>query len=152
LNMAYDIGLKQISFHLILLSLFLLAPEFRRLANFFVLNRPTGSSQQLEIFQSRLAVIAQLAFGAYLLGTFAYINWTYWYAAGDRSPRSALYGIWNVNALTVDGENRPPTLNDYDRRWRRLIFDLPNAMAVQRLDDSFARYGASVDIYRHTIA
>jgi len=25
-------------------------------------------------------------------------------------------------------------------------------MAVQRLDDSFARYGASVDVYRHTIA
>jgi hypothetical protein len=151
LNMTYDIGLKQISFHMVLLSIFLLAPELRRLADFFVFNRLVGPSPQVEFFHSRFAVIAQLAVGVYLLGTYAYINWTYWYAAGDRSPRSALYGIWNVDELRVDGESRPPTLNDYDRRWRRLIFDLPNAMAVQRLDDSFARYGASVDIYRHSI-
>ena len=33
LNMTYDFGLKLISFHLILMSLILLAPDFRRLAN-----------------------------------------------------------------------------------------------------------------------
>jgi uncharacterized membrane protein YphA (DoxX/SURF4 family) len=34
LNMAFDVGLKQISFHLILMSLFLLAPDFRVLRKF----------------------------------------------------------------------------------------------------------------------
>jgi hypothetical protein len=156
LNMTYDIGLKQISFHLILLSLVLLAPEFERLANFFVLNRPAPSSAQPRLFaadrRNRLALAAQLALGVYLLAAYAYINWTYWYAAGDGSPRSPLYGIWNVDRLSVDGEVRSPTLNDYDRRWRRVIFDVPSAMTIQRIDDSFARYGASIDVYQHTIA
>jgi uncharacterized membrane protein YphA (DoxX/SURF4 family) len=156
LNMTYDIGLKQISFHLILLSLFLLAPEFQRLANFFLLNRPVGPSMQPQLFRSsganRVAIALQILLGLYLAGMYAYINRTYWYAAGDGSPRSSLYGIWNVEELSIDGEVRPAILNDYDRRWRRVIFDLPNSVAFQRLDDSFARYGVSIDIYNNTIA
>ncbi len=150
LNMTYDIGLKQISFHLILLSLFLLAPEFQRLANFFVLNRPVGPSTQSR--PGRIALALQLLLGLYLLGAYAYINYTYWYAAGDASPRSELYGIWNVDELSIDGEVRPAILNEYDRRWRRAIFDEPGTVSFQRFDDSFARYGASIDVYNKTIA
>jgi hypothetical protein len=40
-------------------------------------------------------------------------------AGGPGAPRSPLYGIWNVEELTVDGEIRPAVLNDYDRRWPR---------------------------------
>lgn len=156
LNMTYDIGLKQTSFHLILVSLLLLAPEFRRLANFFILDRPVAGSAQTRLFSSdsanRLALIAQLAVGVYLLSTYAYINWSYWYASGDGSPRSALYGVWNVEQLEIDGQKRPTVLNDYDRRWRRVIFDAPDTVAFQRVDDSFARYSAAIDIYDNTIA
>ena len=155
LNMSYDIGLKQISFHLILLSLILLAPEFSRLANFFFRNRPVGPSTQPRLFHSsganRAALLLQILLGVYLLGTYAYINWTYWHAAGDRSPRSPLYGIWSVEELSIDGEVRPAFMNDYDRRWRRVIFDVPSSVAFQRLDDSFARYGVSIDVYNNTI-
>ena len=156
LNMTYDIGVKQISFHLILLSLLLLAPEFSRLADFFFLDRPTPAATQPQLFQApranRMAFAAQMILGFYLVVTYAYINWAYWSAAGDGSPRSPLYGIWNVEQLSVDGELRPPVLNDYDRRWRRVIFDIPNAVAFQRVDDSFARYGASIDPYKKVLS
>jgi uncharacterized membrane protein YphA (DoxX/SURF4 family) len=151
LNMAYDIGLKQISFHLILLSVFLLAPEWSRLRNFFFFpDRNVGPSMQHQ--WNRIAVIIQVVFGIYLIGIQTLANWNYWHVVGDRSPRSPLYGIWNVEALSIDGESRPPFLSDYDRQWRRVIFDSPNAIAFQRLDDSFARYTASIDIYDNTIA
>ena len=157
LNMTYDIGLKQISFHLIVLSLFLLAREFRRLRDFFFFpDRNVGRAAEPPLFKNaawnRAAVILQVAFGVYLIGVQAYANRTYWYAAGDRSPRSPLYGIWKVDELSIDGEARSPFLADYDRQWRRVIFDTPDKMAFQRLDDSFARYNASVDIYGNTIA
>src|SRR5215469_9441684 len=149
LNMTYDIGLKQISFHLILLSLFLLAPEFRRLRDFFFFpDRNVGRASEPPLFKNaawnRAAVILQVAFGVYLIGVQAYANWTYRYAAGDGSPRSPLYGIWKVDELSIDGEARSPFLADYDRQWRRVIFDTPDKGAFQRLDDSFARYNASV--------
>ncbi len=35
LNVTYDVPVKPLSFHLILLSLFVLAPDLKRLADFF---------------------------------------------------------------------------------------------------------------------
>jgi hypothetical protein len=151
LNMTYDFGLKQISFHLLLLSLFLLAPDFLRLANVFFLNRPSGPSVTPPLLHThranRLALVVQLVFGAYLLAMYTRIGVSYWYGdGGGGSPRSPLYGIWDVAQLAVDGQFRSPALNDYDRRWRRVIFDSPTGLAFQRTDDSFAHYGATVDL------
>jgi hypothetical protein len=141
LNMTYDIGLKQISFHLILLCLFLLADDFTRLTNFFFRNRTVESSARA----NRVPVELQLAFGAYLIAMQTFINWSFWHTGGGGSPRSALYGIWNVEQLSVDGQFQTPALNDYDRQWRRVIFDLPSTVAFQRVDDSIAHYGAFID-------
>ena len=156
LNMTYDVGVKLLSFELILLSLFLLAPDSRRLANLFIFNRPAGASTEPELFRTRranrIALAVQIAFGLYLLVLYTDIGRTFWYAeGGGGSPRSPLYGIWNVEEMTIDGELRPTRLNDYDRRWRRVIFDAPRWIFFQRTDDSFVRYGVNIDVQRNTI-
>jgi uncharacterized membrane protein YphA (DoxX/SURF4 family) len=157
LNMAYDFGLKQISFHLILLSLFLLAPEWRRLVNVLVLDRPAPPSTQPPLFRTpeanRLALSAQVLFGVYLLTMFTSLSMRYYYGPGGAgSAKSPLYGIWAVEELAIDGKAGPPRENDYDRQWRRLIFDSPDVVIFQRLDDSFARYGATIDVKGSTLA
>jgi hypothetical protein len=149
LNMAYDVGLKQISLHLALMSLFLLAPDLPRLARLFVLDQPVPASTLPPLFRThranRTAVVAQLLFGLYLLGMFTNLSVRFWYGeGGPGSPKSPLYGIWDVTELSVDGQIRPATANDYDRRWRRVIFDSPQRIIFQRTDDSFATYGVSI--------
>jgi uncharacterized membrane protein YphA (DoxX/SURF4 family) len=157
LNMTYDFALKQLSFHLILLSLFLLAPDFRRLANVLVLNRPAPAREDPPLFRTtranRIALVAQLAVGVYLIAIFTNLSLRFWEGpGGPGSPRSPLYGIWDIAALEVDGDVRPPVLNDYDRRWRRVIFDADNVIVFQRTDDSFAHYGVSVDVGRRLVS
>ena len=148
LNMTYDIGVKQISFHLILLTLFLLAPDLRRLAAFFSGRRTTPSAHPTLFHTAkanRIAVVAQIVLGVYLLAVQTDVNWVYWHLDGGGRSKSALYGVWDVEQLAINGEVRPAALNDYDRRWRRVLFDTPEDIAFQRTDDSFARYGASID-------
>ena len=157
LNMTYDFGLKQISFHLMLLALFLLWPELRRLRDVLLLDRAVGPSTQPPLVRTvegnRLAVAAQVVFGIYLLAMFTSLSVRYYNGEGGAgSPKSPLYGIWNVDQLTIDGEVRPAVLNDYDRRWRRVIFDAPTVMVIQRTDDSFARFGVSVNTGSRTLA
>ena len=94
-----------------------------------------------------------MAFGAYLVVMFTSLSVRYYYAAGGPgSPKSPLYGIWNVEQLSVDDEIRPAVMNDYDRRWRRVIFDAPNVAVFQRTDDSLAHYGASIDATGRSLA
>lgn len=157
LNMTYDVGLKQMSFHLVVLSVYLLWPDLQRLANVLVLDRPAATSTQPPLFATaranRVALWTQLAVGLYLLLVFTTVARGYYYGAGGGGePKSPLYGIWNVDELWVDGEVRPASVNDYDRQWRRAIFDAPDMLVFQRLDDSFAHYGVSVDVARQTLA
>jgi hypothetical protein len=56
-----------------------------------------------------------------------------------------------VDELSIDGQVRSPLLNDYDR-WHRAVFDFPQSLAFQRMDDSFAYYGASINVNDKTIA
>jgi len=156
LNLAYDIGLKLVTLHLIALAAFLLAPDVPRLIDFFVRHRLSATSTPPLPARSeraqRVVLFVPIVLGAYALGMYAYINWTFWHVAGDKRPKSALYGIWNVDQLSVDGEARPPELNDYDRRWRRVILDAPDTIVFQRTDNSLASYGASIDTSRAVIA
>jgi hypothetical protein len=156
LNMAYDFGLKQISFHLMLFSLFLLVPHIGRLVDVFVRARQVALSPLPLLFRAaranRIATAAQVCFGLYLLALFTNLSVRLWYAEGDGRPRSPLYGIWDVEELSLDGAVTPASEADYDRRWRRVIFDAADVLVFQRTDDSFAHYGVRLDERRRTLA
>jgi hypothetical protein len=82
-----------------------------------------------------------------LVGANAYTDWDGWHTYGGGRPKSQLYGIWNVSELSIDGQFRAPLLGDYDR-WKRAVFDFTDRLAFQRMDDSFARYGAAINSKR----
>ena len=148
LNMTYDVPVKLFSFHLILLSLFLLAPDVPRLINFFFLNRTTAPAAQARLFSTRranrLALTVQVLLGLWLVGMNTYCDRQYWYMHGGGQPKSPLYGIWEVDQQTIDGHLRSPLLNDYGR-WRRVIFDFHNRVTFQRIDDSFAHHVVTIN-------
>ena len=154
LNMAYDVPVKFFTFHLILFSSFLLAPELPRLVNFFFLNRTAMPSTQTPLFRTqranRVALTAQILFGLWLVGMNAYGDRQAWYINVGSRSKSPLYGIWEVDQQTIDGQIRSPLLNDYGR-WRRVIFDSPGRVVFQRIDDSFARRGVTIDVKHKTM-
>lgn len=155
LNMTYDVPVKLLSFHLILFSLFLLAPDIRRIISFFFTNRVTGPSVQPALFRrawpNRIAVILQVAFGLYLVTLNITGGITRWRTVGGGRPKPSLYGIWNVEQMSVDGVVRSPLLTDYGR-WRRVIFDFVAFAHFQRMDDSFAIFGSAINDKERTIA
>ena len=155
LNMTYNVQVKLLSFHLILMTLFLLTPEAPRLVNFFLLDRRVDPSTQPPLFSThhanRWATAIQIAYGAYLIAMLLYSSWTMWYAFGDGRVKSPLYGIWNVDQFVVDGRLHPPLVTD-ESRWRRLIFDFSTSVNFQGVDDSFTGYLASINGKDKTIA
>lgn len=151
LNMAYDVPVKLFSFHLLLMALFLLAPDLRRLCRFFFLNHATETSTQGPLFQSRranhIALALQVLFGLGLLAGNAFNAWSSWSVYGGGRPKSELYGIWNVKQIS--GNDGSP-VRAYDQ-WRRAIFDFPASLAVQQRDDSLAYYTASINKQAKTL-
>ncbi len=149
LNMTYDVPVKLFSFHLILFSLFLLAPEVSRLLSVLVLDRPAAPSPQPPLFSSRrrnrMAAVGQSVFGAYLIGLNLYSAVQGWRLYGGGAPKSPLYGIWDVVQMSIDGQLRSPLVTDHDR-FRRVVFQTPTSMSFQRMDDSLVPYTTAIDL------
>ena len=154
LNMTYDVPVKLFSFHLIVLSLFLLAPDARRLLNVLLLNRAAAPSTQLPLGRTprarRIALAAQAVFGLYLVGMNLYSARQAWTQYGGGAPKSVLYGVWNIEQMSIDGQVRAPLVTDYDR-YRRVLFDRPTAMSFQRMDDTFVHYAVKIDPAAKTV-
>ena len=154
LNMIYDVPVKLFSFHLVLLTLVLLAPDASWLARVLVLNRAAGPRSEPPLVHGRrvqrVLLIGQLVLGAYMAGLSlcnARTAWTEW---STGAPKSALYGIWDVDDMSIDGEDHPPLTSDRDR-WRRVLFDSPTLAAVHGTDNTLSYYASTLDIGNRTL-
>jgi hypothetical protein len=148
LNMTYDVPVKQFSFHLILITLLLLWPQRRRLANFFLLNGAVEPSDPPALFAGRRA--QRVATGVlsfvwlWMLGCGVFGIWQNWHQYGPGAPKSPLYGIWNVKSYSEDGKDKPLLATDA-QGWRRLIFDRTGYTQVQQMDDSLTGFSITLD-------
>jgi hypothetical protein len=92
----------------------------------------------------------QVLFGLYLGGLSVYGGIQSWRTYGGGRPKPSLYGIWDVEQMSIDGQVRSPLLTDYDR-WRRVLFDSTTAASFQRMDESFASFGSSISDKNSTL-
>ncbi|HEV2288846.1 MAG TPA: hypothetical protein VGR81_07835 [Candidatus Acidoferrales bacterium] len=154
LNMTYDVPVKILAFHLILVSAFLLAGDSQRLCSVFFSERPAPASPKRLLFRgeraNRIALIVQILFGLWLVGANLYGSISVYNVYGPGAPKSPLHGIWNVQELTVDGQPHPPLLTDAER-WRRLVFDSPRYMTIQDMNETAKYYLPKVDMTAKTI-
>ncbi|MFD6451497.1 DoxX family protein [Nocardia sp. NPDC060220] len=138
LNMTFDIPEKLLAAHLLLISVFLLAPYLRRLTDVFARERACAPLTQPALFtdarKNRVAIWVVAALGLWVALGSGYDRWVVWHEqSGAASPKSALYGIWEVRDFTIDGQPIPPLTTD-ETRWQRMVFDDPQEAAYQRMN------------------
>jgi hypothetical protein len=154
-NMTYDVPVKLFAFHLVLMSLFLIAPDARRLINWFVLNRPVVPAPAPRYGPSARShrgwIIAQLLFTAWALGFEIYSGAQGWKQFGGGAPKSPLYGIWSVDSMSIDGELRPPLTTD-TLRYSHAVFQSMNGVTFQKMNQKFERFGGTIDTVKRTLS
>lgn len=154
LNFSYDVPVKVYSSHLLLMAVFLAAHDLRRLANLFVLNRPTEPEEIRPLFRrkglARAAAALMAVFILYRTGTALYESHRAVVENGSKAPKPPLYGVWNVEELSVNGKIRPPLVTD-GTRWRRVFFSAPGRFSIQLMSDSRERYNLVLDETKRTL-
>lgn len=154
LNMTFDVPVKIVSFHLLVFSLVLLAPQARRFADFFLLARRTDPAVQPPLCTgrraARIAGFAQAAIGVWLVVGVVTLGWSSWWKFGGGAPKPELYGLWEVTEFRMDGRPVPPLLTDLDR-WQRLVIETEGVVSWQRMDGALVTVPAQVDGTAHTL-
>jgi uncharacterized membrane protein YphA (DoxX/SURF4 family) len=124
LNFCYDVPVKQYSFHLLMMAVYLLLADAPRLANLLIWNQPVDKTSLLPPYSGSKTIWLQRALKAYIillgfawpLGSFLYRER---YAPAPRLAQPAFYGTYEVDEFLVDGQPVPPLLTD-NTRWRYL--------------------------------
>jgi hypothetical protein len=152
LNYSYDVPVKLYSSHLLLMGIFLILPDLRRLLDLFLLNRPVepAAARPPRARFRRTALVAQAVLVAAYSGYLLHRSYEASKEGGNLLPRPPLYGIWTVEELEADGVARPPLLTDATR-WRRWVFEYADYISIQLMDGSRSDYGLRVGQRRLTL-
>lgn len=144
LALCYDLPSKLYLSCLFFLSLLLLVPDLRRLVDLFFLDRAVEPAAEAPPaaggWPDRLLLllgVGVIAWGAAV--AFPRLGQLH-------PPKPPLYGAWNVEELTVDGEE-PADL----RQWRRAVFQDPGALDVELRIGSRKRYALDLDRAKKTM-
>jgi hypothetical protein len=154
LNFSYDVPVKLLSLHLLAMCAFLIAPDLGRIVRMFITNRPVEPIEIRPLLKRPRLDHAAVAVRAFLV--LLYLGMTLWGANesrkkyGDLALKSPLRGIWKVDEFEVDGKVRPPLITDQER-WRRVVFDYPQMIAIQLMTDTRRRYMLKIDPAAKTI-
>ncbi len=155
LNMSYDVPVKLFAFHLIVLSLVVLAPNIRQLGDMLLMHRPASLKPEPPLSRTprrqRNIQITLTVFAAYVLAIGVRGSIKAWSQYGGGAPHSALYGIWDVEQMSMDGEAKLPLLTD-STRFQRAIFERPEYLTFYHMNGSQLVFGASIDTVAHTLA
>jgi uncharacterized membrane protein YphA (DoxX/SURF4 family) len=154
LNVSYDVSVKLYSLNLLLMGVYLMASETRRLVDFFVLNRPAAPTTHVPLFRRRglnTGVFAlQLLLLIYVGASELYQSHQRYKQSGDGASAPPLFGVYNVDEFIVDGQTRPAVFTD-DARWRRVTFERYNLMAIFPGDTPVQRYKIKLDPVKRSL-
>lgn len=143
MNYCYDVAVKLFSSHLLAVTLFVLAPELRRLVDLLWFHRavaprpidphPLATRRRRALTVGKLALLGLLAIGN-VVENYAYI-------AGDLGAVHPLSGVYRVEAFTGDDT----------QRWLRVGLELPGRGAIQRADGGAERLRVTIDEQARTL-
>lgn len=137
LNMSFDVPVKILSLHLLLISAVLVAPQLQKLLDILVLERHSDPIQAPALFAgqraNRIAAAAQVGLGLWMVVGLGVQGWQSWAEYGAGRPKPELYGIWAVSEFRVDGRVLPPLTTD-EFRWSHVVFDEPGVITFQQMD------------------
>ena len=149
LNFSYDVPVKLFSVHLLLKAVVLLAPDFRRVFDFFVRNRGTAPADIQPLFArprfNRAALLLRYAVLTAMVISTLYASHRQRQQMLDMQAPAPLRGIWEVEEFEMDGRVRPPLTTDISR-WQRLVIDSKQAVLIKAMDGSSAFYKADPDV------
>lgn len=154
-NYFYDVPVKIVSTSLVVMTLFLLLPDMKRLFKFFF----TGEAVSLPVMPApaiRRKWVRITGYTLkYLLIAFAVVGGVIELASaskqyGDAAPKPPLYGAYFVKSFVVNNDTVPPLITD-STYWRHLTIQWGEYAQIKFLNDTTRGYSMTVDTVAHTV-
>ena len=146
-NYFYDVPVKILSTHLVLMTLFLLSRDIKRLVLFFFTNRSTKLDVIKRPNLNKGVNIVMNSFKVLLLGyVFIYGFITTLDSEklyGSKAPKPKLYGAYEVTNFVVNGD----TITNYkdEKLWKNIVVQREGSLQIKKFNNTNHYYGVEMD-------
>lgn len=154
LNYFYDVPVKILSTHLVLMSIFLLVLDGERLWKVFITNQSTEPRIIPPYFQSpKLERAKNVVKWLLLTVSISYLTYNtlslmkQW---GPNANKAILYGLYEVETFEKNGKVLPPLTTD-SIRWKHLIMERKGFAEVRTMTNKRLRYEIKPDTNQNII-
>jgi hypothetical protein len=134
-DMCFEVPVKLNALNFLGFAIFLTYPDWKRLTNFFILNRPVDALPSESWWATgrigKVAVANRVLFVGFILYHTAFIE-RKWHLASQ--PTCELYGWYHVETFTRNGSVLPPLLGDTNR-WLNAMFTRSGRFGALRMDE-----------------
>lgn len=148
MNFCFDIPVKLYSMHLVAMALYVLWPDVIRLIDFLILNEPVYARRFIAVFSSAGLNLARTIFKIVFIGgllVYSFIqSKQYQKQFGEKAPKPALYGMYEVETFVHNGDTLPPLRTDTSR-WHKLVISYKDRAMVRMVSDSVRGFEFKVD-------
>jgi hypothetical protein len=155
LNFCFDVPVKLYSVNLLLMAVFIVFPDIKRLINFFFRNKAVPAVNIQPKFSKRWMKITWITVKAVLIlivveGTIENV-WGGYTSYGDMAvQKTPLFGIYNVEKFVKNKDTLLPLATD-TMQWKTLNISFANGAAIRMMNDSMNYYSFSADTLKKTI-
>ncbi|MDO3641757.1 hypothetical protein [Mucilaginibacter sp. L3T2-6] len=155
INYCFDVCVKLVSSTLLLMCLFILIPDRKRLTNFFFRNRDTPPADlPPHRFSARWKNIVLQGAKYALVLYMAYVNLLdivpYYQKFGDDAPKPPLYGLYEVDSFVKNRDTLKPLITDTSR-WRKFWVRRAGEATVKLMNDSLETFAFKPDTTQHIV-
>lgn len=154
-NYFYDVPVKILSTHLVLMTLFLLARDLKTLFKFFFTGKDTSLSiiGQPKMGDKTLPILSKILKGlllAYIV-IFGFINLSNSQKRyGEKAPKPEIYGMLKITHFEKNGDTISTDVNNYER-WRYLISERKGRVQIHKIDKSRLNFKSEIDTLKNEI-
>jgi hypothetical protein len=146
LNICYDVPVKLYSTHLLLMSVYIMAPDLGRLAGMLVLHRAVPAPPP-RVRWPRRRELARIVVKTLFVGYVLYSQVereldTRDLMANGGEGAPPVTGVFTVEEFAIDGAVRPPLLTDA-ARWRTVAFNGWRGVMIRHMDSTSERFGGT---------
>ncbi|WP_347923515.1 DoxX family protein [Pontimicrobium sp. SW4] len=142
MNFCYDIPVKLLSVHLVLMALVIFITDHRFL-KVFVKNKAVEKYNYYHPIKNakyHKVIFWIKSIGLFIIVSFISFNfYTTERHRGENRKKPLLYGIWEATHFIKNGDTLQPLITD-KYRWRYLIIDLKDEATVKTMDDVKHQY------------
>jgi uncharacterized membrane protein YphA (DoxX/SURF4 family) len=137
MNYSYDIPVKLLSTHMLLMAIVLLSGDIRRVVDFFILNKAVPSVDYIPTFTTPPGIWARRLLKAAVIIFVLYANISGALKSnkkyGEGAPLAPLHGIYEVETFIKNNDTLPPLTTD-SLRWKRMLIEWPGYARVDAMN------------------